>query len=98
MDKHIETLLEEVKQIILKIVNEEHGTSLGPEDLKEEEEIAVSPILQMDSLMAIRLVVELEKTFGISIPDEDLDMEYFKTAAAITGYVSGKLGEHTCGK
>lgn len=98
MEKQVKTLSEEVKCMILKIVNEEHGTSLSPENLKEEEDIAASPILQMDSLMAIRLVVELEKKFKISIPDEDLDMEYFKSVNAIAGYVDRKLGEHICGK
>lgn len=91
MDKKRKEVVQDVKQIIISIVNEEHKMSLNTEDFKDEDNIAMNPLLELDSLMAIRLVVEVEKAFGIEIPDEDLDMENFKSAADIAKYVEVNL-------
>lgn len=76
-----------VKEIILNIVNEGQDTVINLADIQDEEEIATSTVLQMDSIKAIKIVVEIERKFGISVPDEDLDMDNFKHAAAMASYV-----------
>lgn len=76
-----------VKEIILKIVNADLDEPLEISDINDEDDIATSTLMKMDSIKAIKMVVEIERKFGISVPDEDLDMNNFKNAAAITTYI-----------
>ena len=44
---------------------------LGVEESKVTLEASFSPDLNADSLDTVELIMEFEKTFGITIPDED---------------------------
>ncbi|WP_410643396.1 acyl carrier protein [Amycolatopsis sp. lyj-346] len=44
----------------------------------------------INSLFAMELVMHLEKTFGVTIPNEELRIDNFRTAAAMTELV-GRL-------
>ena len=44
-----------------------------------------------DSFRLMELILRLEDTFGIRIPDEDLDPDIFDTAQTIVGYLRGRL-------
>jgi acyl carrier protein len=44
----------------------------------------------INSLFAMELVMHLEKTFGITIPNEELRIDNFRTAASMTELV-GRL-------
>ena len=46
---------------------------------------------EIDSILSIKLVVELEETFGIEVEDDDLTEELFGTVAALAEYVEEKL-------
>ena len=57
--------------------------------LKDDENIFENGIL--NSLFAMQLVLFVEKTFNISIEQEDLDMRNFQTINSIRELVFGKL-------
>lgn len=41
----------------------------------------------INSLFALELVMFIEKTFGITIPTSDLQLDYFRTVAAMAALV-----------
>lgn len=45
----------------------------------------------INSLFAMELVMHVEKTFGITIANEDLRIDNFRTVAAMTGLVARSL-------
>ena len=71
----------EVKKIILNLVNKDRDEKIELDSIDENEEIAKSTIIQMDSIKAIKLIVEVEKKFDISVPDDDLDLNNFKSVS-----------------
>jgi acyl carrier protein len=46
-----------------------------------------------DSIALMEFILRLEDEFGISIPDEDLDPEIFRSINTIVPYVLRRLGE-----
>jgi len=57
-------------------------------DLKEDEDIFALGFV--NSLMAMQLVVFVEKEFGITIEDEDLDFDNFRSIRAISNLIERK--------
>lgn len=47
--------------------------------------------LDLDSLDLIQLALEIEKEFGIELPDEDVDKPSLGTFGGLVAYVEGKL-------
>lgn len=78
-----ENLVEELKALIVK--------SLKLEDVLPAEIDPAAPLfgsgLGLDSIDALELVVALEKTYGIRIPDEDVGKEAFASINALAAYV-----------
>ncbi|HEX5759077.1 MAG TPA: acyl carrier protein [Thermoanaerobaculia bacterium] len=46
----------------------------------------------VNSLLAIQLVAFVEKTFGVRVEDEDLDLDNFRSIRAIADLVARKTG------
>ncbi|HEX2914454.1 MAG TPA: acyl carrier protein [Chloroflexia bacterium] len=46
----------------------------------------------VNSLFAMQLVQFVEQTFGITVGDEDMDLDNFRSINAITNLVERKLG------
>ena len=57
-------------------------------DLKEDQDIFALGFV--NSLMAMQLVTFVEKEFGITIEDEDLDFDNFRTICAISNLIERK--------
>jgi methoxymalonate biosynthesis acyl carrier protein len=57
-------------------------------DLQDDEDIFALGFV--NSLFAMQLVVFIEKEFEISIDNEDLDIDNFRTIAALTNLVKRK--------
>lgn len=78
-----ENLIEELKALIVK--------SLKLEDILPADIDPAAPLfgsgLGLDSIDALELVVALEKTYGIRIPDEDVGKEAFASLSALADYV-----------
>ena len=47
----------------------------------------------LDSLGLLRLVLFVESTFNVNVPDDDVVPEHFATLDALTEYVARRLGE-----
>ena len=61
-----------------------------------KQDLAIDSSLQalgLDSMTAIELLLDLEQTFGIILPDELLTAETFRTPATLEGAVRSLLGE-----
>ena len=63
---------------------------IAPDELPESEPLFGAEG-EVDSILSIKLVVELEETFGIEVDDDDLTEELFGTVAALATYVEAKL-------
>ena len=78
-----ETLVEELRSLIIK--------SLKLEDILPADIDPAAPLfgsgLGLDSIDALELVVALEKTYGIRIPDEDVGKEAFASVDALADYI-----------
>lgn len=76
-------LVEELKALIIK--------NLKLEDITPSDIDPSAPLfgggLGLDSIDALELVVGLEKTYGIRIPDEDVGKEAFASVNALAAYV-----------
>jgi acyl carrier protein len=59
-------------------------------DLQPEEDIFALGFV--NSLLAMQLVAFVEKEFGIKVEDEDLDLDNFRSIAAISRLVAKKRG------
>lgn len=52
----------EIKKIITDLVNKDREDKIDIKSIDENEEISKSTIIQMDSIKAIKLIVEVEKS------------------------------------
>lgn len=76
-----EEIFEKVKDIII-----DH---LGVEESKITREATFADDLAADSLDIVEVVMELEETFSIEIPDEDA--EKIQTVGAVVKYIKSKI-------
>jgi len=78
-----DSLVEELKNLII--------SRLKLEDVKPEEIDPAQPLfgsgLGLDSIDALELVVAIEKTYSIRIPDEDVGKEAFASINALADYI-----------
>jgi len=78
-----DTLVDELKVLIIK--------NLKLQDIAPADIDTAAPLfgdgLGLDSIDALELVVGLEKTYGIRIPDEDVGKEAFASVNALADYV-----------
>ncbi len=78
-----EKLISELKDLIIKSLKLE---DIAPDDIDNEAPL-FGEGLGLDSIDALELVVALEKTFGIRIPDEDVGREAFGSVSMLADYV-----------
>lgn len=57
-------------------------------ELADGEDIYATGVI--NSLLAMQLVMFVEKEFGLSVEDEDLDIDNFRTVDAIASFVGRK--------
>jgi len=57
-------------------------------DLKDDEDIFALGFV--NSLFAMQLVLFVERTFNITVDNEDLDIDNFRTINALTGLIQRK--------
>lgn len=72
---------EKIKQFLSKLMRNH--------DLKDDEDIFALGFL--NSLAALQLVNFLEKEFGITVEDEDLDLDNFRTLNSMDALLERKL-------
>jgi acyl carrier protein len=80
------------QEALLAMVIEEIAKTLDDRRLAIGPDTALfSSVKRFDSFMLLELVLRLERTFGLSIPDEDLDRDAFSSPRSIAGYLEGRL-------
>jgi len=65
------------------------SSSINIEDVCDDENLFETGIV--NSLFAVQLMTFIEKTFGIEVGSDDLDIENFKSLNAMTAFVLRKL-------
>jgi acyl carrier protein len=79
-----ENLKTEIKQLIV--------SSLNLEDVKPDEIEDDAPLFQeglgLDSIDALELAVALERKYRVTIPDEAVGKQVFRSVSALAAYVN----------
>lgn len=78
-------ILEDVEKIMLT----EIAVGLGRESLDPDEDLLAQRII--DSLGVVRLIISLEKAFGIEVIDEEVVPENFQSLNSLVEYVEQKM-------
>jgi acyl carrier protein len=65
------------------------GQHVGGAQLGDDEDIFSSG--RVNSLFAVQLVMWVERTFGITVQADDLDIANFRTVASVAGFVATRL-------
>jgi acyl carrier protein len=71
-------------------VREFLGRYVRHHEVRDEDDIFALGFV--NSLVALQLVQFLEKEFGITVEDEDLDLDNFRSIDRIDGFVARKTG------
>lgn len=81
---------QELENTIIQLV----ASTLGhkPRQFKSTTPLLSSQI-DFDSFALMELILRLEDTFGLTIPDEDLDPDIFYSIETITAYVRVRLAQ-----
>jgi len=80
----------ETEQKIKEIISRFILDSINLRDLKEDDHLFETGIV--NSLFAVQLMTFIEKTFGIEIGSDDLDIENFKSIKSTSEFVLKKNG------
>jgi acyl carrier protein len=78
-------ILEDVEEILLT----EIAMDLGRESLDPDEDLLAQRVI--DSLGVVRLIVSLEKAFGIEVIDEEIVPENFQSLNSLVEYIEQKI-------
>ena len=76
----------EIQSSILSFIREERPD----QRITADTELMEAGVL--DSIALIKTIQFLESTFGVTLPDSDIDPQIFATPASIAAYVARKLG------
>jgi methoxymalonate biosynthesis acyl carrier protein len=75
---------DEIAAAILQFLSE----AIGVPSLRVDQDYVAEGLI--DSLLALELVVQVEQRFGVQVDVDDLDLDNFRTAARIAGFVRRK--------
>ena len=78
-----EDLVLELKKLIIETLKLEEVT---PEDIEDEGQL-FGDGLGLDSIDALELVVALEKTYGVAIPDSEVGERVFRSVKTLAQFV-----------
>ncbi len=79
----LDDLKVEVKEMIIRDLKLE---DISPEDIVDDAPLFIEG-LGLDSLEALQLVVSIEESFGVLIPDENAGKIAFASLNALAGYI-----------
>ena len=78
-----EEIFGELKELVLDY--------LGEDDIRVSEDSSLTEDLGLTSLDLIRIVGDIEDSFGISVEDEAMDS--IETVGDVLDYIEGRLGD-----
>ena len=80
------TVLEGMKEIVADTLG------LGQRrDMLSEDTLLLGSMPELDSLAVVELAMRIEKTFGITIADEDFGSELFESIGSLVAYVEQRM-------
>lgn len=79
---NIEEIRKQLIEVIKEVVKLDTGLEIPTDNLFDS--------LEMDSLMAIELLVSVEQRFEIEIDDEDLNMDLLESLDSLLDYIVKK--------
>jgi acyl carrier protein len=82
----------DVQSILKKYIVEEFMHELDPKILNGEYLLIENGVI--DSMGLVRLVLFIEEKFGITIEEDELDIENFGTLDAMTNFISKKVSSN----
>jgi acyl carrier protein len=77
----------EIKEAIVRSLK----LPMKPEDIGDETPL-FDEGLGLDSIDVLELVLELERSFGVTIADQDTGVKVLRTVDTIAGYVTANRG------
>lgn len=81
------TILEDVKAVVVATLGlEDQADDLGPETAMH------GNLAELDSLAAVKLLVALQRRFGIEIKMDEIAGDVFDTLGRLTAFVESKIG------
>ena len=87
-----ESFVLELKNLIIKTLKLEEIT---PEEIEDDGPL-FGEGLGLDSIDALELVVALEKTYGVVIPDSEVGKKIFRSVNDLARFVKEKRSAVTC--
>ena len=81
----MEELKQELRQLIINTLKLE---DISAEEIEDDAPLFGDDGLGLDSIDALELTVALEKTYGATIPNEDVGKRAFASLAALVAHVA----------
>jgi acyl carrier protein len=83
------TLNAEIKQAIVRSLR----LPMQPEDIGDAAPLFGPDGLGLDSVDVLELVLELERSFGVTIEDQDTGMQALRSVDSIAEFIRSRRGE-----
>lgn len=82
-----DTLKADLKRLVIEALNIE---GVRPEDIQDDAPLFGDSGLGLDSVDALQLVVQIEKTYQILIENEEVGMKALASIAALADFITAK--------
>ncbi|ACK94469.1 MULTISPECIES: acyl carrier protein [Bacillus] len=93
MNTHVEmeNIQKVLKNIIAEGVTEGTETNISPNEIPNDSNLI--DYYNIDSIMVLEILLKIEQTFEIEIPDEELSVDLVSTVESLTTYIIEKLNK-----
>lgn len=86
-----EALQTEIKQALVRGLR----LPMTPEDIADDAPLFGPDGLGLDSVDVLELVLELERSFGVTIEDQDTGMQALRSVNSIAEFIRSRRGQPT---
>ncbi|WP_416516064.1 acyl carrier protein [Bacillus cereus] len=87
----MENIQKVLKNIIAEGVTEGTETNISPNEIPNDSNLI--DYYNIDSIMVLEILLKIEQTFEIEIPDEELSVDLVSTVESLTTYIIEKLNK-----
>ena len=86
-----ESLQAEIKQALVRGLR----LPMSPDDIADDAPLFGPDGLGLDSVDVLELVLELERSFGVTIEDQDTGMQALRSVNSIADFIRARRGQPT---
>ena len=86
MSESAESLKTEIKQAIVRCLR----LPISPEEIGNETPLFFEEGLGLDSIDVLELVLELERSFGVTIENQETGMQVLRSVDSIAAFIQAK--------